>query len=159
MKVVRGGRQLQVACWSSRDWTSVLADLGVPPARAKRILGFWLSAQRRFLHLAPSICGDLQALLGSKQPTAGRAFASSVALHEAAHMYGVSNEAQATCYGVQLVYYLARRIGLTHPASLRMEQLAVRTTRQRAPSGYWNSSRCHDGGAWDLDDENRNLDH
>ena len=60
---------------------------------------------------------------------------------------------------MQLVYTFTRRIGLTHNASLRMEQLAVRTTRRNVPPEYWDSARCRDGGVWDLDDENRNLDY
>lgn len=160
MKVVGGGRQMQVACWSKGDWATVLADLGEAPTRGGAVIrGFWLPAQRRFLHLAPKVCGDLQALISSRRGNADRARAGTVALHEAAHMYGVGNEAQANCFAVQLVYYFARRLGFSHVEGLRLERLAVRGTRARAPARYWDAVRCRDGGAWDLDEENRNLDY
>jgi hypothetical protein len=159
MKVAGGGRQLQVACWSRPDWSSVLADLGAPERERTRIQGFWLPSQKRFLHLSPPVCSHVQALMSSHRGNGDRAWASTVALHETAHMYGVRNEAQATCYAVQLVYYFARRIGFTHIGGLRMERLAVQTTRRRVASGYWDAARCRDGGAWDLDDENSNIDY
>ena len=71
----------------------------------------------------------------------------------------VRREAEANCYAVQLVYYMSRVLKLTPGNALRMERLAVRTTRASAPRGYWDSQRCRDGGAWDLDDEDRNLDY
>jgi hypothetical protein len=159
MKVVGGGRQLQVACWSKPDWSNVLADLGAPERHRTAIQGFWIPAQKRFLHLSPTVCGYVQALMSSRRANGDRAWASTVALHEAAHMYGIRNEAEATCYAVQLVYFFARRVGFAHPAGLRMERLAVRTTRTRVASGYWDASRCRDGGAWDLDEENLNLNY
>ena len=122
-------------------------------------MGFWLPAQRRFLHLSPQACEGIQALIDTRRPNATRAYASVVALHETTHMYGVRREAEANCYAVQLVYYMSRALRLTPRDALRMERLAVRTTRASAPRGYWDSQRCRDGGAWDIDDENRNLDY
>ena len=72
-------------------------------------------------------------------------------------MYGVRNEAQASCYAVQLVYYFARVLRITPSRALVLERQAVRTARRAAPRGYWDSLRCRDGGAWDLDDDARNL--
>jgi hypothetical protein len=157
MKVVRGGRRLQVACWSPRDWRSVLADLGDTPSGKTVVLGFWHPAQPRFLHLAPPVCKNLQALITTRRGNSSRAFASVVALHETAHMYGVRNEAQASCYAVQLVYYFARVLRVTPSRAVGLQRQAVRTTRRTAPRGYWDSQRCRDGGAWDLDGNSRNL--
>jgi hypothetical protein len=74
-------------------------------------------------------------------------------------MYGIRNEAQANCYSVQLVYYFARELRVPPGEAARLERLAVRATKARAPSGYWNSRLCRDGGLWDLDDEGANLDY
>jgi hypothetical protein len=159
MKVAGGGRQLQVACWSPTDWRSVVGALGGRVTTATTVLmGFWHAAQRRFLHLSPRACKDIQALLSTRRGNGQRAYAVTVALHETAHMYGVRNEAEASCYAVQLVYYFARRIGISPRAALRLERLAVRTTRAGSPRGYWDARRCRDGGAWDLDDT-PNLDY
>jgi hypothetical protein len=159
MRGVGLGRKLQVACWSNGDWRSVLADLGDSPTGRVVIMGFWHPAQLRFLHLAPKVCEGIQALITTGRGNASRASASVVALHETAHMYGYRNEAQASCYAVQLVYDFARVLRLSPSQALSLERQAVRTTRRTAPRGYWDSLRCQDGGAWDLDDESRNLNY
>jgi hypothetical protein len=159
MKVVGGGRRLQVACWSQVDWRSVLSDLGDSPGGRTVVLGFWHPAQPRFLHLAPHVCESLQALITTRRGSSARAFAAVVALHETAHMYGVRNEARASCYAVQLVYYLARVLRVARTGALDLERRAVRTARRNAPPGYWDTSRCRDGGVWDLDGGKRNLDY
>jgi hypothetical protein len=157
MKLLRLGKQLQVACWSRRDWRSVIEDLGGTTSGPTVLLGFWLPGQPRFLHLSPPTCENLQALMSTRRANAPRAQASVVALHETAHMYGIRNEAEANCYAVQLVYYFARRLNVSPRGALLLEQQAVRRTRATAPRGYWNTENCRDGGAWDLDDEGANL--
>jgi hypothetical protein len=157
MKLLRLGKQLQVACWSQRDWRSVIEDLGGTTSEPTALLGFWLSGQPRFLHLSPTTCRNLQALISTRRANGPRAEASVVALHETAHMYGIRNEAEANCYAVQLVYYFARQLRVSPRQSLLLEQQAVRRTRATAPRGYWNSARCRDGGTWDLDEEGANL--
>jgi hypothetical protein len=160
MKVAGGGRQLQVACWSKTDWPSVVASTGGTISTRRTVLvGFWHPKQPRFLHLSPKACADVQALIATRKSNGQRAAAAAVALHETAHMYGVRNEAQANCYGVQLVYYLARELRFPRSAALRLERLAVRKIRSSAPRGYWDSAHCSDGGEWDLDGGQRNLDY
>jgi hypothetical protein len=159
MRLLKLGKQLQVACWSKVDWRSVLEDLGEPPGHGTVVLGFWLPAQSRFLHLSPKSCEDLQALITTRRSNGNRASAVATTLHETTHMYGVRNEAAANCYSVQLVYYFARELRFSFAAALRLERLAVRSTRGSAPRGYWDSRRCRDGGEWDLDDESANLDY
>jgi hypothetical protein len=157
MRILRLGKQLQVACWSKRDWRSVIEDLGGTTSGPTVLLGFWLSRQPHFLHLSPTSCQNLQALISTRRGNGPRAEASVVALHETAHMYGVRNEAQANCYAVQLVYYFARQLRVPPRQALELERLAVRRTRITAPRGYWNAESCRDGGRWDLDEEGANL--
>jgi hypothetical protein len=157
MRLLRLGKQLQVACWSQRDWRSVIEDLGGTTSGAIVLLGFWLRGQPRFLHLSPTTCKNLQALISTRRGNGPRAEASVVALHETAHMYGVRNEAEANCYAVQLVYYFARQLRVSPRQAQLLEQQAVRRTRATAPRGYWSSESCRDGGRWDLDDEGANL--
>jgi hypothetical protein len=157
MRLLRLGKQLQVACWSKQDWRSVIEDLGGTTSGPTVLLGFWLSRQPRFLHLSPTSCQNLQALIATRRGNGPRAEASVVALHETAHMYGVRNEAQANCYAVQLVYYFARQLRVPPRQALDLERLAARRTRITAPRGYWNPESCRDGGRWDLDEEGANL--
>ena len=154
MKLVWRARQLQVACWSEADWDSAVTDVGGNP---DRVAGVWFPRQRRFVHVAPVVCRHVQALVSTRRASALRAVAATVLLHEGTHLNGVRNEAEATCYAVQLVYYFARRIQMSPRAALSMERLAVRTTRLTVAPSYWDSQRCRDGGQWDLDEEGANL--
>jgi hypothetical protein len=160
MKLLGLQKQLNVACWSTPDWQTVVADLGgVASTPTMVLLGFWTPELKRYLHLSPRTCRDLQALISKRRGNVPRARASVVALHETVHMYGVGNEAAANCYATQLVYFFARELRITHTEALRLERLAVRSTRKTAPPGYWNPRNCRDGGAWDLDEDILNLDY
>ncbi len=137
--------------WSKQDWPSVLASAGGGRDEPGVVtLAFWFSGQPRWLHLSPTTCTNVQALIDSRVPNSSRALALATVLHETTHAYGVRNEARANCYGVQLVYPLARALAFSAGRAARLEDLALRTTRSSAPPGYWDSARCRSGGAWDL---------
>jgi hypothetical protein len=151
MKQIGLPRTLAFACWNRADWLSVVQAEGEEPENGQtRLLGFWKPMQPRWLHLAPSVCTDVQALLDTKLPNGRRAGALAVVLHEALHAYGVENEAETNCYAVQLVRPLARNLKMTVRRANYLGQLAFRYVRAHAPDGYWNSGRCRDGGRWDL---------
>jgi hypothetical protein len=139
---LRVPRAVAVACWSRADWPSVARSAGLGAASAS----FWLPRQPRWLHVGPAPCGDVQALMSSRKAKARHAQALARVMHERVQAEGVGREAQAECYGVQLVYEFARGLGLAHAPALRLEELAVRSARR----GSWDARRCRDGGAWDL---------
>jgi hypothetical protein len=156
MKKIGIPRVVAVACWSRADWPSVVESAGFESNPAA-LSGFWLGRQPRWVHVAPKQCVDVQSLLSSRALNGQRAYALTTVLHERVHAQGLDNEAQTECYAVQLVYAFARELNFVHSKALRLEQLAVRKSRAVAPRGYWNASRCRDGGAWDLYSEFRNL--
>ena len=151
MKQLGAPRTLAIACWNKPDWVSVVQAEGEEPETATTILlGFWKSSQPRWLHIAPSVCTDVQALLDTKIPNGRRAGALSIVMHEALHAYGVENEAETNCYAVQLIPELARNLRMTERRATYLGQLALRYVRAHAPTGYWNAGNCRDGGRWDL---------
>jgi hypothetical protein len=153
MKSLGVPRLFAFACWSEHDWPSVLASAGGGRGSDEPgvvTLAFWFSGQPRWLHLSPTTCTNVQALIDSRVPNSPRAVALATVLHETTHAYGVSNEARANCYGVQLVYPLARALAFSAGRAARLEDLALRATRSSAPPGYWDPARCKAGGAWDL---------
>ena len=158
MKQLGYPRQLALACWNRADWLSVLAaERTEPGGGGSEVLGLWLGRQPRWLHLAPGVCTDLQGLLSSKQPNARRAGALTTAIHETLHAYGIVNEAQANCMAVQLVPAFGLNLGLGEKRASYLGTLARNYVRRYAPAGYWNSSRCRDGGPWDVFPSVRNL--
>jgi hypothetical protein len=151
-------RSLAFACWSPTDWLAVLAAEGAEPTNGSSVLlGFWLRRQPRWLHLAPRVCTDVQALLTSRLPNARRAGALSTVIHETLHAYGVENEAMTNCFAVQLVPHFGLNLGMSRPRALYLGTLARNYVRGRSPSGYWNGARCRESGEWDLFPDYRNF--
>lgn len=154
MKQLGLPRTLAIACWNPDDWVSVLAAEGDTPETHETVLnGFWAPWQPRWLHLSPGTCQNAQQLIDTRRATSRRAGAISTVRHETLHAYGLKNEAKTNCYAVQLVRFAGLNLGLSQPSARSLSNLAVRSVRSRAPSGYWNASSCRDGGAWDLLDE------
>jgi hypothetical protein len=151
MKLLGLSRLLAVACWSPNDWPSVKDSAGIPPDEpGVTTVAFWLTGQPRWLHLSPITCTNIQGLIDSRIPNGQRAYSLAVVLHETTHAYGVRNEAQANCYAVQLVYPFARLLNFAPARAEYLLELAIRKTVASAPRGYWDSTRCRAGGAWDL---------
>jgi hypothetical protein len=151
MKQLGAPRTLAFACWSRPDWLSVVQAEGEEPENGQTmILGFWKPQQPRWLHLAPSVCTDVQALLDTKVPNGRRAGALAIVLHEALHAHGVDNEAETNCYAVQLTPLLGLNLTMTERRASYLGQLALRYVRAHAPNGYWHGGHCRDGGRWDL---------
>jgi hypothetical protein len=154
--LIRVPRVVAVACWSATDWSSVAASVGFD-GNASFLFGFWLPRQPRWLHLNPTTCGDVQALISTRHANGRRAYALATILHERVHAERVVNEAQTNCYAVQLVHEFASELNFVPVKARRLEQLAVRTSRALAPRRYWNAVNCRDGGKWDLYPQVRNL--
>jgi hypothetical protein len=151
MKRLGRPRALAVACWNEADWLSVVRAEGDSPSRGGTTLrGFWKPSQPRWLHLAPFVCDDAQALVDSTVPTGRRAAAVSTVIHESLHAHGIDNEAQTNCFAVQLVPFAGDLLKLGERRSSYLGRLALRYVRSHAPAGYWNRRSCRDGGRWDM---------
>lgn len=157
MRQLGAPRMLAIACWNQPDWESAVADEVGTPAHGATTLAFWSRLQPRWLHLSPDVCTDVQALLDSKIPSGRRASALSTVLHEALHAHGIRNEAQTNCYAAQLIPLAGRSLHMSNQRADYLGKLALRYDRSHAPPGYWNASRCRDGGLWDLRRERANL--
>ncbi len=80
------------------------------------------------------------------------AMALAVVAHESYHLLGYANEAQVECYGMQSIWFVARR--LRAPVGEAQALAAFYATemyplRQTSTPRYW-SAECRDGGALDL---------
>lgn len=150
-RLIRPPRTLAVACWTEQDFTSVLANAGIAKeTRRVRVMGLWLWDHPRWLQLSARSCRSVERLRQGRAPTGEDAYGLVIALHEAAHAYGVTDEAEATCDAVQLVPTAARALGIPPPRSAYLGRLAVGYARRVSPPGYWDRMRCRDGGAWDI---------
>jgi hypothetical protein len=159
MKQLGAPRRLAVACWDEQDFASVAQSAKAGPVAKDDFFldGFWLRTQPRWLHLAPTPCKQVQALIDSGQPNGHRAAALATAIHETLHAHGVINEAMTNCFAVQLVPYAAQLLRMPPTRARYLGKLAVSKIRATAPPGYWNAWFCRDGGRWDLDRSSPNL--
>jgi hypothetical protein len=70
--------------------------------------------------------------------------------HEVLHTVGVTSEAAATCYALQLTPLMSRLLGTDLRYGGRLAQLLGRWyRRENLAPGYW-SPQCRDGGRLDL---------
>jgi hypothetical protein len=138
------GRNVRVLCDDAYSFTGVGSDAAgvafIPRALA---------------YLEPTICRPLYRIafegkLGARDEAA---FAITVLAHEATHLRGIRNEAQAECFALQEGVALGRRLGLDARTAraLMEEQLArdlsdasVARVDYRLPPG------CRNGGSFDL---------
>jgi hypothetical protein len=159
MTLVQPPRQIAVICWAEGDYEAAAVSAGLGSVRKNGVetSGFYLRRQPRLLHLAPWVCSKVQQLLNARQGNAHQAISLATGLHEAIHAHGLANEAQTNCYAVQLVEPLARHAGVKRKHASYLQKLALNGVRSRAPAGYWNNSKCREGGAWDLLPTTRNL--
>jgi hypothetical protein len=70
--------------------------------------------------------------------------------HESFHLAGVQGEAEADCFGVQRVAFVASELGAERAEAARLAAIARADRALTAPSEY-RSPDCYDGGRLDLD--------
>jgi len=146
---------IDVACWSDRDWASVSGD---EPGAVYSTFGFWQSSQPHWIHLAPATCSALQTLLTSRPPSAGAKLADAVntLTHELFHALGVSSEARTECLSMQSTGIMARLLGVPPGYADRLARLTLVDYSLLEPE-YRDERRCREGGMWDLDPERPSL--
>ena len=69
--------------------------------------------------------------------------------HEAVHLAGVRNEAEAECYGLQTVDLVAVRLGADLPTARALADYALARLYPSLPPHY-RTDACRDGGPLDL---------
>lgn len=148
-------RQIEVRCWSAREWPTVLREWRIfTDDPGVELEGFVPSFESRRLNLSPEVCGDLVTLVygparareeGSKLDYA---YAVGVLAHEIEHLVGRGSEAATECYGMQDIRALTRLLG--RPASLGVTLAEAYWLELYAgnPSEY-TSSECRNGGRLD----------
>lgn len=96
----------------------------------------------------PRACKDSKCLVAVEKA----AFAIQTVTHESYHLLGYRDEAQVECYGMQSLWYAARRLGASldvAQALARFYAVDVYPQRKLDTPQYW-SAQCRDGGKYDL---------
>jgi hypothetical protein len=137
-----------VFCWNESDW----ADLS-PQSKSTITLGFVEFRSRHQINLAPNVCAVLDRIHYRHQRppiTPAIAFGLVTYTHELVHTLGVSNEAAAQCFGMQLAWRAARLLGAGAAYGDRVAKLAWRLYTPRVLPQRYISRECRDGGKLDM---------
>jgi hypothetical protein len=164
------GRESTVECVGPRGWASAGARLGFDSEALIAVVP-WSSpgVPAGYALLSPYVCLQADRLLrnphrrGEKLCPTRRQWharcrhygsvleATETLAHEAMHLAGIASESTAECFGMQLLPYVAWRLGASPGFALEMGrdyEAQYRQERRDAPT-YW-SGECRDGGALDL---------
>ena len=147
----------QVRCWSKRDWPRLLREMTAWSGErvTKDTQGFVGYVGDHRINLAPEICDALVALRyeGARPTTPPdlqvAAFAVGVLTHEGEHARGVASEAAATCYGMQRIRQVARKLGADAEYAELLAETFWSDIYPEAPPGY-SSSGCRPRGPLDV---------
>jgi hypothetical protein len=147
-KLVGTPKSVAVACWNEADWANIGGD---SDDGVYQTLAFYQPSMPHWVHLSPGICRSIETVLYHRpvRPTPRQANAVETVTHEMMHALGIANEARAECYGMQLSWLLAYKLGIPYGYSARLARLNLQNYWTRPPE-YRNRSLCREGGAWDL---------
>jgi hypothetical protein len=140
-------RELQVRCWTSRDWERVLREAAAfEDSTAVDADGF-ANFFNGHINLAPEVCKSLDDLTyRGKRPHDGEplddlAYGAFVLAHETAHIAGVDIESLATCDGVQHTAAVAQRLGAGRSYARRLAVAYWQRVYPQEPDEY-RTVRC-----------------
>jgi hypothetical protein len=150
------GHKAEAACWSAEDWRRLSAQRTSWPHHLRR-LGKWSAyAAGDRAHLSPALCAWLAHFtydripIGDDSWPAALAFSVAVLAHEAQHLRGISNEAKAECYGMQLITAATRALGRRAAEGRYLAALYWREAYHDHRDPAYVSTECRDGGQLDL---------
>jgi len=140
-------RELQVRCWTSREWERVLREAAAFEDGAAVDADGFANFFTGRINLGPDVCKSLDDLTyRGKRPHDGEplddlAYGAFVLAHETAHIAGVENEAVATCDGVQRTAEVAQRLGAGRSYARRLAVAYWERVYPQEP-GEYRTVRC-----------------
>ena len=147
----------EVRCWSKSDWPKIVRESNSfsvsSDTPGTELLGFVLTGDR--INLSPPVCAELADLVyGHKRPTSGDAQMHAaeglvVLTHEAEHVSGVGNEAEAECYAMQDAADDGIALGLKQSYARGLSTLYWEKIYPHDLPNY-RSSACRTNGKLDL---------
>ena len=147
-KLIGMPKSIDVACWDSRDWENISGD---NPESAYSIFGLWYSGLPHWVNLSPSICHTFETLIYHRPKYANvyTANALDTLTHEMIHAIGIRSEAMTECFAMQLNFVTGWKMGLPIQYAENLDRLSLHNYFKH-PARYIDTTRCREGGAWDL---------
>lgn len=138
-------RDLEVHCWPPEAWARVDEIVAEGDLR----LAGTVDPFEYKIDLAHDFCDTARALDGGDRAVAA-AEALYILAHEAGHLVLGSNEATASCYGIQRMDELAVELGVSETEARELSELAWEELYPAQPDGY-KARECRPGGVLDDD--------
>jgi hypothetical protein len=152
-------RQIEVRCWSARDWSPIIKEWHAYEGTKGDAGGF--ASGSAHANISPSRCATLARFLYDDWRPADRggveALADTVALvaHEVEHLYEAgAGEAETECHAVQDVRGLASALGASSSYASKLARVYWRDLYPSEPAEY-RSEECRRGGGYDRHPETR----
>jgi hypothetical protein len=146
------GFDAEVRCWAPREWKLIVAEGKAMSSAPIDFAGFTSTNLKR-VNVRVDVCTRLHGLENSEGATqflyTEMAAALKLVAHEAMHVAGHWDEADAECYGLQHVATVATELGAREEVAADLAELAWRTY-PGMPASY-RSPDCRNGGLLDLD--------
>lgn len=135
-------REVPIICWSTEDW-------------GEHSYSGYTSHRPLRIHLSPDVCEGLTRLAYRHLPVRDEeaktlAFAVLLLTHEAVHARGYTNEAQAECYGMQLMPAAGEMLGATPGEAQRLASLYWQHWYPKHKDTAYHSDACRNNGGLDL---------
>lgn len=148
-----------VECATPSEWPAVapkrFGHLRNPYAR-DAYRGFVRRQPFLAVVLPPAVCADAAWLIENKRTPVWRqkspavfAWTVGTIAHEAMHVYGFTNEAQAECYGMQLIGQVSQMLGRSTREGRYLADLYWTAVYRQEPRAY-RSPECRNNGRLDL---------
>ncbi len=147
-KALGAPKAIAVACWSAADWPGISGDSG---DGFYSTTGIFVPQMPHWISLSPDVCRGMETLLYHRPQYPNRIIASDLdtVTHEMVHAMGFVNEAQTECFAMQLSILMALQLHVPAAYSKQLARLTLLNYFTH-PSGYIDTLRCQENGAWDL---------
>jgi hypothetical protein len=144
-----------VRCWSLPDWLALIAERSAYTGGEVDLRADGFVSEGRRVNLAPRMCERLDRFVYQGQRPAGGRRKLELAntlltlAHETVHVSQGSDEAVATCYGLQRMRRAGLLLGAPSPYANSLAELAWTGLYPYGLAKY-HSPQCRDGGKLDL---------
>jgi len=140
-----------VVCWSWSDWGRLSDLYASRDFSLAGIMGF-VSGPKRTISLGPETCERLSTLTSDEDPAPNSVVAKAIGVlaHESLHTAGVSNEAAAECYSLQLTERVAAWLGGDAGYAHESSALNWQYFEDFWRGTMYEDAECRQGGELDL---------
>jgi hypothetical protein len=140
-----------VVCWNPAEWKTIAKNFRkLGQEGFLKAYGF-VQPHSELVNPSPGVCAGLDRIshLGERPLTSEAANAVGTLAHESMHVAGITDEALAECFGMQLTQTTSELLGTEPEYGYSLGKQLLDTYAQYEGTPYY-TAECHDGSELDL---------